>query len=297
MPPVSFFERVAQLEQEGVPFATATVTWRRGPSSGKPGAKAIIFADGTVEGWMGGACAEPTVVSEALSCLQDRQPRLLVLGEHDHRSNVVTVAMACSSEGAMEVFVEPHLPVPDLHLIGSSPMVVKLAQLARDLDWRVTITDEPALDGAGPESWVVVATQGHYDEPALQAALQTPARYVGLVASTKRASAVIDFLREAGVSDEDLARVRAPAGLDLGSTEHEETAVAILAEIVALKAAGHSVVEVSKVDQAIDPVCGMTVDVAAARFKTEHEGTMYYFCAPGCMRAFQADPGSFLNAS
>lgn len=281
----------------GVPFATATVTWRRGPSSGRPGAKAIILADGTVEGWTGGACAQPTVVAEALSSLQDRQPRLLVLGEHDLRPNVVTVAMACSSEGAMEVFVEPHLPTPDLHLIGSSPMVLMLAQLARNLDWRVTIKDDPVLEGAGPESWVVVATQGHYDEPALKAALETPARYIGLVASAKRASAVIDYLRDAGVSDEDLARVRAPAGLDLGSTEHEETAVAILAEIVALKAAGHSAVEVSKMIQATDPVCGMTVDVASARFSAEHEGTMYYFCAPGCMRAFQSDPESFLNAS
>jgi xanthine dehydrogenase accessory factor len=293
----SFFERVAQLEQEGVPFATATVTWRLGPSSGKPGAKAIILADGSVEGWMGGACAQPTVVAEALSSLRDRQPRLLVLGEHDHRSDVVSVAMACSSEGAMEVFVEPHLPTPDLHLIGSSPMVLLLANLARALDWRVTVTDEPALEGIGPESWVIVATQGHFDEPALEVALQTQARYIGLVASAKRADGVRSYLRDAGVADEELARIRAPAGLDLGSTEHEEMAVAILAEIVALKAGGHTAVEVKKVEQAIDPVCGMTVDIETARFQTEHEGTTYYFCAPGCMRAFEKDPDSYLQRS
>jgi xanthine dehydrogenase accessory factor len=272
------------------------VTWRRGPSSGKPGAKAIILADGSVEGWLGGACARPTVVNEALAALRDRQARLLVLGEHDHRSDVVSVAMSCSSEGAMEVFVEPHLPTPDLHLIGSSPMVSTLAQLARDLDWRVTMRDEPALDGVGPDSWVVVATQGHYDEPALEAALRTPARYVGLVASAKRAETVLTYLREAGISDEDLSRVRAPAGLDLGSTEHQEMAVAILAEIVALKAVGHTKVEVMTVEQAIDPVCGMTVDIADARFKTEHNGTTYYFCAPGCLRAFEKDPESYLTA-
>ncbi|MEX0667132.1 MAG: XdhC family protein, partial [Acidimicrobiia bacterium] len=290
-----YFDRVARLIEEGTPFVTATVTWRRGPSSGKAGAKAIVLADGSVEGWLGGACARPTVVSAALDSLVDGQPRLLVLGEHDHRPEVVIVAMACSSEGAMEVFVEPHLPAPDLRIVGSSPMVTNLADLATALDWRVTVTDEPSLDGAGADSWIVVATQGHYDEPAVEAALATPARYIGLVASSKRAGSVMTWLRDKGVSDEDLSRVRSPAGLDLGSTQHEEMAVAILAEIVSLKAIGHTTVEVRHMEQAIDPVCQMTVDIATARFSTEHNGTTYYFCAPGCQRAFEKDPKSFLQ--
>ena len=292
---MSFFERVARLLEEGTPFATATVTWRRGPSSGKAGAKAIVLADGSVEGWLGGACARPSVVAAALESLVDGQPRLLVLGEHDHRPEVVSVAMACSSEGAMEVFVEPQLPTPDLWIVGSSPMVTTLAGLATALDWRVTITDEPALAGAASDSWIVVATQGHYDEPAVEAALATPARYIGLVASSKRAGSVMSWLRDRGVSEENLARVRSPAGLDLGSTRHEEMAVAILAEIVSLKAIGHTTVEVKHMEQAIDPVCGMTVEIATARFKTEHNGTTYYFCAPGCQRAFEKDPASFLT--
>lgn len=292
---MSFFERVARLIEEGTPFVTATVTWRRGPSSGKAGAKAIVLADGSVEGWLGGACARPSVVAAALESLVDGQPRLLVLGEHDHRPEVVSVAMACSSEGAMEVFVEPQLPTPDLRIVGSSPMVTTLAGLAKALEWRVTVTDEPVLEGAGPDSWIVVATQGHYDEPAVEAALATPARYIGLVASSKRAATVMSWLRDKGASEENLARVRSPAGLDLGSTRHEEMAVAILAEIVSLKAIGHTTVEVKHMEQAIDPVCEMTVEIATARFKTEHNGTTYYFCAPGCQRAFERDPASFLN--
>jgi xanthine dehydrogenase accessory factor len=291
----SFFERIVGLRQNGVPFVLATVTWRRGPSSGKPGAKAIVLTDGSVEGWLGGACARPTVVAAALEALVDGQPRLLVLGEHDHRPEVVNVAMACSSEGAMEVFVEPQLPAPDLRLIGSSPMVTTLADLARALDWRVTVSDDPDLTGVGVDTWVVVATQGHYDEPALEAALATPARYIGLVASAKRAGTVMTWLREQGVSDENLARVRSPAGLDLGSTQHEEVAVAILAEIVSLKAIGHTTVEVRHMEQAIDPVCQMTVDIATARFTTEHNGTTYYFCGTGCQRAFEKDPESYLQ--
>jgi len=285
---------VAELRAEGAAFAIAVVTWRRGPSSGRPGAKAIVHPDGTVEAWLGGAGAQPSVVAAALSSLVDGQPRLLVLGEHDHRAEVRNIAMACSSEGAMEVFVEPQLPTHDLHLIGSSPMVEALGRLARALDWRVTIVDDVSLGKISPDSFVVVATQGHYDEPALEAALATPARYVGLVASHKRASSVMDWLRERGVSDDQLARVHTPAGLDLGSIEHAEMAVAILAEIVSIKGMRHTQVEVAKLEEAIDPVCGMTVDVATARFSSEHGGKTYYFCAHGCKTDFDDDPESFL---
>ncbi|MGH8926919.1 MAG: XdhC family protein [Acidimicrobiia bacterium] len=294
---MNVLDRAAQLRQEGVAFALATLTWRRGPSSGKPGAKAIVLADGSVEGWLGGACARPTVVAEALAALGDGRPRLLMLGEHDHRPEVVNVAMACSSEGAMEVFVEPQLPAPELRLVGSSPMISTLTELARVLGWRVTVHDDTNLTDVGSNAWIVIATQGHYDEPALETALATPARYVGLVASAKRATAVVAWLRERGITEEDLARVRTPAGLDLGSIPHEEMAVAILAEIVSLKAAGYPSVEVKEMEQAIDPVCHMTVDVATARFSTVFQGTTYYFCAPGCQSAFEKDPESFLSGT
>lgn len=274
----------------------ATVTWRRAPSSGKQGSKAIIHADGTVDGWMGGACSQPTIVQHALEALAEGSPRLILLGEADVREEVVTVAMACSSEGAMEVYVEPVLPSPHLHVIGSSPMVETLRRLAGALEWRVSVVDEPDVSGVGPHSFVVVATQGHYDEQALEAALGSAAGYVGLVASEKRASAVREHLRGQGVADEHLARLRAPAGLDLGPIEHEEIAVAILAELVAERSSlpPASQVEVHMPEQAIDPVCEMTVDVATARWTAEHEGITYYFCAPGCKKAFESDPASFL---
>lgn len=194
----------------------------------------------------------------------------------------------------MEVFVEPQLPAPDLQLVGSSPMLATLAALARALDWRVSMTDEPNLTEARPDSWIVIGTQGHYDEPALEAALRTPAQYIGVVASSKRADAILSTMRQAGFEDDQLARVHAPAGVDLGHTTHSEIAVAILAEIVSLKSRRFPILEVSNMDTAIDPVCHMTVDMATARFKTEHEGTVYYFCALGCQRAFEQDPEQFL---
>jgi xanthine dehydrogenase accessory factor len=141
----------------------------------------------------------------------------------------------------------------------------------------------------------VVATQGHYDEPALEAALATPAAYVGLVASAKRASAVRELLRGGGVGEEALLRLHAPAGLDLGTTEHHEIAVAILAELVALRAGASSAppVPVRVPEQALDPVCGMAVDVATARFRSEQAERQVYFCAAGCKRAYDADPSAF----
>lgn len=287
--------RAVRYREEGRPFVLATVVWRRGPSSGKPGARAIVHPDGSVEGWMGGACAEPTLVAAARQALQDGRTRLLVLGEPDGRENVVEVAMACSSEGAMEVFVEPILPAPDVHIVGGSPMAHTLKALLDDLGWRVHLGEDldPAMVDEGAA--VVVATQGHHDEPAVEAALATPARYVGLVASGKRAASVFEWLRGRGVSDEALARVRVPAGMDLGPLEHEEIAVAILAELVAVKAQGGlgTPVAVRPPQEAIDPVCGMTVDVAKARWVSRHDGRLVYFCAPGCQRAFEADPAAF----
>jgi xanthine dehydrogenase accessory factor len=141
----------------------------------------------------------------------------------------------------------------------------------------------------------VVATQSHYDEPALGAALATD-RYVGLVASSKRASTVLEWLRDRGIDEAGIARVRAPAGLDLGPTEHEEVAAAILTELVALRATAPpaEVVEVTAPGQVIDPVCEMTVDPATALWSTTHEGGDYFFCAPGCLEAFERDPAAFL---
>jgi len=309
----------ADTRRRGDAFVLATVVWRRGPSSGKQGYKALVFPDGAVVGWLGGACAEPTVVREAKQALQDGRPRLMFLGPADEldgrfREGVVLVPMACESEGALEVYLEPVLPPPHVVVIGRSPAVGTLASLARVLGWRATIVDDedgpahhpegiPVRTGldftgldVGPRAAVVVATQGHYDEQAVVAALATDAGYVGLVASRRRAEAVLGDLRDRGTAPEALQRVRAPAGLDLGEIEHHEIALAILAELVSRKAAGElrSGVTPRPVEVAIDPVCGMEVDVATARHRTEHAGTDYLFCAAGCQRHFEADPAKFL---
>jgi xanthine dehydrogenase accessory factor len=313
----------AELSDRGEPFVLATVVWRRSPSSGKEGSTALVTADRRVRGWLGGACAEPTVIREALKALEEGGPRLLFLGPPEElaargHEGVVTVPISCQSEGALEVYVEPVLPQPQLVVIGRSPAVAMLASLANALGWRTVVVDEGGAEDDYPDagrvlttldlapaavterSFVVVATQGHYDEDALERALATNAGYVGLVASRKRADAVLGYLRDRGVAEEALARVHAPAGLDLGRIAHEEIAVAILAELVRERAAGHleaaPPAEIATHEE-IDPVCGMTVDVASARYRSVHEGTTYYFCSAGCLKRFEAEPATFLAAN
>jgi len=242
---VDVMELARERRLRGEPCVLATVVWRRAPSSGKEGAKALIGPDGAVRGWLGGACAEPAVVREALLALADGAPRLMFLGPADElegrrRDGMVSVPIACQSEGALEVYLEPLFPAPHLVAVGRSPAAVALAGIATALGWRAAAVDDAdlAAAGAGPGSYVVVATQGHYDEEALEQALATGAAYVGLVASRTRAEAVLGYLRQRGVPEEDLARVHAPAGLDLGRIPPEEIAVAIAGEIVRLRAEG-----------------------------------------------------------
>jgi xanthine dehydrogenase accessory factor len=306
--------RAAALIAAREPFALASVVWRRAPSSGHVGSKAIIRPDGSVEGWLGGACAQPSVVREAQESLVDGRPRLVFLGqpdELDRRSadGVITVPMACEGEGALEIFIEPMLPHPQVVVIGRSQAVLALTKLARALDWDVVVVDDggsatehpfpelvrTTLDlsvlGIGPGSAIVVATQGHYDDIALEAAFATRAGYIGLVAAGKRAAVLLTLLRSRGFGEEQLSRVVAPAGLDLGHVENAEIAVAVLADLVARRAAGqlNTVPAVSADMYAIDPVCGMTVKIDDAKYRVAYDGVDYYFCAAGCLAAFQAD--------
>lgn len=336
---LSVLQEAVALAEARVPFVLATVVWRRGPSSGQQGSKAVILADGTVRGWLGGACAEPTVVVQAREALLDGEPRLLLLGdvedpsgvsagseEKDHEAGcgsssvggpggTYSVPMACENDGALEVYLEPVPPHPQLVVIGRSPAVAALALMGRALEWDVAVIDDggsadehpvpelvrTTLDlaglGVGVGSAIVVATQGHYDDLALEAALATDAAYVGLIAGHKRADAVAENLRGRGVSEEELARIQTPAGLDLGRVGNRELAVAIMADLVARRASGElsrwgAVPEAP--DTAVDPVCNMTVLIADAKYRSSHAGADYWFCAPGCKKAFDADPAMFL---
>jgi xanthine dehydrogenase accessory factor len=220
--------------------------------------------------------------------------------------------MACESEGALQVYIEPYVPVPQIVIVGRSPAVHALTVQARALEWDVVVVDDGGVEadhpvpelvrtvldfahlGIGPASAIVVATQGHYDELALERALATDAAYIGVVAAEKRASALLAALRDRGVEEEQLTRVHAPAGLDLGATSNAEIAVSVLADLVARRSAGTFRAEVPPAPRGVrDPVCGMTVDPDRTRHHATHAGKDYWFCAASCRRAFSADPAAF----
>ena len=199
-------ERIGELARSGETFALATVVWRQGPSSSKQGSRAIITSDGQLHGWIGGACAEPVVIREAKQVMTDGNPRLLLLGSPDQFGTAVpegmtVVPISCQSEGALEVYIEPVLPVPHLVIVGSSPMAHTLAELARALGWSTDLlsTQDFAVRHADERSMVVVATQGHGDEDMIERAVAMRPAYLGLVASRKRAEAVLGYLAERGV--------------------------------------------------------------------------------------------------
>jgi len=327
-----FLERGAELARRGESFALATVVWRQGPSSGKESCRAIITATGELHGWIGGACAEPVVIRQAREVISDGVPRLLLLGTAEQFGGPLPegmnfVPISCQSEGSLEVYIEPIQPAPHLLVVGHSPMASTLAELSRALGWRTDLIagQDFTAAAATQRSIVVVATQGHHDEEAVTEAIAARPAYVGLVGSARRGAAVLGYLAERGLPAEELDKVHVPAGLDLGPTTHREIAVAILAELVKLRASGalaaagagpaadsgatapsaaaplpggaasSGPAAPSGDEDAVDPVCGMTVTAGPSAYPLAHEGVTYYFCCAGCHGAFGKDPASYLR--
>jgi xanthine dehydrogenase accessory factor len=304
-------ERAVELAKDGQSFAMATVVWRRGPSSGQSSSRAIVTADGQLYGWIGGACAEPVIIREAKRVLEEGQPKLIWLGQEGDFAGmhipegIVTIPISCQSDGALQIYIEPMQSVPQLLVVGRSPMAITLTKIAEVLDWQVQLVDVNDLISSMVTSStiVVIATQGHGDEEAIEVALSENPVYLGVVASGRRGKVLLDYLVDRGVSLEKLARVRVPVGIDLGHTSHREMAVAILAELVQLRALGAfsrdsretKLASLEVVDEVIDLVCGMTVKAEKANRPFMYENVTYYFCAPGCRSAFEIDPTSYLN--
>jgi len=259
---------ISDMKQKGEPFALATVVRTVAATAAKAGAKAVIRPDGSVsEGWIGGGCARAAVLKAARESLLDGQPRLVSVQPPDvlqeqglhggqERAGVRFADNMCPSRGTMDVFVEPVLPRPQIVVCGSSPVAVAIADLGRRVGFAVTVCAPEAEQGAFAEAdrriqgfampvdeegarFVVVSTQGRGDEAAVQAALAVEADYVAFVGSRQKAETLKARLASRGVAPERLARLKAPAGLDLGAITPDEIAVSILAEIVAARRGGH----------------------------------------------------------
>jgi xanthine dehydrogenase accessory factor len=299
----------------GRPYALATVVRVDPPVSARVGDKAVVTAEGVLSGWVGGACSEPIVIREALAALAEGHPRLVRItpaemseaaggGESQDTpspAGVVSAVSTCPSGGGLEVFVEPVGVAPRLLVAGATPVARTLARLAETIGYELGALGDDDLaaiepGSAGPDDAVVVATMGHYDEDALEAALRTRAGYIGLVASRRRAAVVFAALRERGVAEEALSRVASPAGLDLGPSTQQEIAVAVLAELIRERHR-RATAPAATVEQATDPVCGMSVALAGARLFTDHAGHRYWFCSEHCLHAFTRSPERYASST
>jgi len=278
-----FFADATARAARREPFATATVVRAEKPTSAKPGAKAIVTADGALNGWIGGSCAAPTVVRESLEALADGQPRLILISNEPMppRKGLRQIPMTCASGGALEIYIEPVLPREQLVVFGATPVAHALASLGAGLNFEVATSLEGVT--VDERTHIVVATRGESDEEAVIEALRTPAPYVALVASHKRGDTVVAAAMAAGVPKPRAMALHYPAGLDIGARTEEEIALTILAEIVRDRPARAAAPEVA---EAIDPVCGMTVAITPHALSAIHEGATYYFCAESCRRRF-----------
>ena len=330
------FEQIAGLRREGQSFAVATVVARRPPVSAHLGDRAIVFADGRMEGFVGGACSHEIIRQQALEAISARCSRMVSIrpdggdspaanGEH------VVVPMTCVSEGAIDVYVEPFVRARRLVVVGATPVAESLARLARSMSYDVvrvvdgrevrdiqqeaaalgvTVVALDALESTlresapgSPDLSAVVASQGHYDDEALEPILRCGVPYVGLVASRTRGASVRALLEERGVPG--TTSIRNPAGLDLGARTPPEVALSILAEIVQARPGGVRVAALTAAaaspaaappapTTAIDPVCGMRVVIASARQTADVDGVAYYFCCANCRGKFLKDSQTYL---
>jgi len=293
------FALALELRERGELFVMATVVRCERPTSAKPGSKALIRKDGTLVGWVGGACAEPVVIKEAMKALEDGQPRFLSLtgeGNALMREGMLEYPMRCHSGGTLEIYIEPMLPKPELLLFGRGPVVETLAKLGKAMEFNVLHASSQAeverlsQRRFTQRSFIVVASHGTFDEEALTQALWSEVGYVSLVASRKRTAAVLESLRKSGIPPERLSRLKAPAGLDIGAVTPEEIAVSILAEIIQVsrsqKIESNVVPRLEEDIEVVDPICGMHVEIASAQYQSTRSGKNFYFCSRHCKETF-----------
>jgi len=316
-----FLKKADELLASQQPFAVAVVVRYQAPISGKPGNKAIISANGRIWGWIGGGCAQPVVIEEALKAIADGKPRLIRISPSSSpEEGVVDYTMTCHSGGTLDIYIEPVLPKPHILILGRSPVAVTLAKLGKAIDYAVSVAapeaDRESFPDADlvaadldlsqlritPQTRIVVSTQGHQDEEAVEAALRSDASYVSFVASKAKAAKMVEYLKGRGLSAERLAELRAPAGLDIHAGSPEEIAVSILAEIImrnrSQKGAQKREVALPVAAQrAKDPICGMTVDVSKAQHRSEFNGNTFYFCCAGCKQKFDERPEQYAVAA
>jgi xanthine dehydrogenase accessory factor len=290
-------ERAVRLQADRVPFVHARVVLAERPTSAKPGDEAIVLADGTIEGFVGGQCALATLRAQGLAVLERRESTLLRIAptpEPDQPGRTV-VHNPCQSGGTLEIFMEPVLPAPLIRVLGTTPIGIALARVGAALGYDMEPWGPDTAPDLATTDAVVVASHGNGEEVAIEAAVKAGVPYIGLVASRKRGAAVLASL---DLTDEQKSLIRTPAGMDIGARTAEEVALSILAEIIAQRhGEPRSMSAPTSVATAVDPVCHMDVVMVPTSLHAEVDGATWWFCCQGCLDRFVANPEAFAPAS
>jgi len=290
-------ERAVKLQADRVPFVHARVVLAERPTSAKPGDEAIVLADGTIEGFVGGQCALATLRAQGLAVLERRESTLLRIAptpEPDQPGRTV-VHNPCQSGGTLEIFMEPVLPAPLIRVLGTTPIGIALARVGAALGYDMEPWGPDAAPDLATTDAVVVASHGNGEEVAIEAGVKAGVPYIGLVASRKRGAAVLASL---DLTDEQKSLIRTPAGMDIGARTAEEVALSILAEVIAQRhGEPRSMSAPTSVATAIDPVCHMDVVMVPTSLHAEVDGSTWWFCCQGCLDRFVANPEAFAPAS
>jgi xanthine dehydrogenase accessory factor len=321
-----FLSKAQEFIAKDIPFATATVVRAEKPTSAKPGDKAIVTFEKVMHGWIGGSCAQPLVIEEAIKSISDGKPRLIRLSvapqDQRPREGLIDLPMTCFSGGTLEIYIESHLPQTKLMVVGGLPVAMALVKLGKLMNYQVVVVDPDGGGAATPEAdevltdlevmnsritpltYVVVASHGNYDELALKKALPSQAAFVALVASSARAVKVKAYLESAGLTKDQISSLKYPAGLDIQAQRGDEIALSIMAEIVQHRRNSDKIdftswkvnfgIDVTSTG-AIDPVCGMSINIQESEHRHEHGGLMYYFCCESCKDLFTQAPEKYLE--
>jgi xanthine dehydrogenase accessory factor len=305
-------ELARDLNRRGEAYAMVTVVRAVAPTSAYLGAQAIVLADGTLHGWIGGGCAKDVVIGAARTAIDKGEPKLVRVSNDQiyPEEDVEHYAMSCASNGSIELFIQPYSVRSALCVLGSTPAADEARFLAERL--QIRLTDTP-----GQAPVVLVATQGQGDEEALEAALRSSAAHVLLIASRKKTEKLRSAMRMRGIDESQLARIQAPAGPDAGAKTPAEIALVAIVGVLALlrgrsknlgsgqtltniTQAGEEMASpsaqlrpVSQEEKFINPVCGMAVSVANPKHVERYEEVSYYFCCDGCLTTFQKDPAKY----
>ena len=322
----SFLNTATVLNQKNKAYATAIIVRRKIPSSGKPGDKAIITADGTIHGWIGGGCTRGIVLKEALLALQDRQPRMVyispdTIAKEDKGTKLYR--MTCQSGGEVEVYIEPVLPKPQLLIFGTSHIAMALAKIAKAMEYQVDVVMTTADANVFPDvdsvteigdfelreehqqQYMIVCTQGERDAESLYAAINAKPQYLAFVASHRKANGIFTELRGMGITFDQLKDIKTPAGLDIGAKTPHEVAISILAQVIQDFRAEASepdseeqlAAAMADNDYYINPVCQVPVQKSTAKHVLEYQGENVYFCCDGCKVSFEKEPEKYMTTA